>query len=191
MSREIIANNELDKAEMRLKNSKNEILNISKSSSELGSYAIQLFEDTDFKKNIGGAFGIISGFIVDLTNHEDIKRAILNGSVDVVTGILFKTTPAGLVAGYFVGKALKNAVNDIYDWATNNISDKPEVTNGFVKVIMPNKTVYVRPVQDLALRKILKISSEPQGSISGGNKNDVYLVVMVMIHSMAAMEKIF
>ena len=173
MSREIIANNELDKAEMRLKNSKNEILNISKSSSELGSYAIQLFEDTDFKKNIGGAFGIISGFIVDLTNHEDIKRAILNGSVDVVTGILFKTTPAGLVAGYFVGKALKNAVNDIYDWATNNTSDKPEVTNGFVKVIMPNKTVYVRPVQDLALRKILKISSEPQGSISGGNKNDV------------------
>ncbi|CZE48293.1 calcium-binding protein [Campylobacter geochelonis] len=163
MSREIEAKRELDRAEMRLLISKNEILKPVDDLSKFGSYASQLLAQTENERMVGGIFGIISGNFINLTKSEDIVRTIINLGIDVVTGIIFKSTPIGMVLGYIVGETVKDFANNVYDWATNKTLDIPEVTsNGFIKVTMPDGEVYARP-----------LTLDARGLIIGGNGDDV------------------
>lgn len=172
MSRESVAITELNEAEMRLKNAQNEILKATGDLTKYSSDIIKLYGDTPIERLAGGIFGIVSGTFVDLTKNEDYFRALMNAGIDIATGVFFKSTPIGWVAGYIVGDTIKDLANSIYDWIANKTTNVPEITpNGYIRITMPNGEVYSRPIQDPILKKIY--GEAKGGSLFGGTKDDV------------------
>lgn len=70
---------------------------------------------------------------------------------------------------------IRTKAQKLYDKITNTTSDLPDLDalkKGVLKITMPDGTVYARPLSK-ELRLAHGIIGEPQGQISGGNKDDV------------------
>ncbi|MCZ6106239.1 hypothetical protein O6B34_09275, partial [Campylobacter ureolyticus] len=82
-----------------------------------------------------------------------------------------------LIDKYFLGdnkwfdikEHAKNTYNRLFN-TTSDLPDESALKQGYIKITMPNGEVYARPIQDTVLKKFFP---KPQGSIFGGNKNDV------------------
>lgn len=182
MSRESVAKYELDKAENKLKKRMN---------SEMQNAL------DDLRKKTGITFDIADMFIKSKVGKIIlfVENGVIKHKVDAEKGESAIKQIIGLVAdaalsttlfvltknpyGFFVSAALNIAELDpstgykkLYDYLFED-NDLPEITpNGFLKVTMPDGTVYARPLSK-ELRLAHEIIGEPQGPISGGNKNDV------------------
>ncbi|GKH61412.1 hypothetical protein CE91St25_17480 [Campylobacter ureolyticus] len=191
------ANIELSKAEIRLKNTlglSDEILKYFSDILKSGELAkeIQQKIDSDIltQTEINGLKRIakslsIAGTLVDFSSnyyHKGINSAAIGLMTDFGTVFIFKKFTLifdglNLIDKYFLGDNkwfdVKNHVQNFYHKLMNTTSDLPDesaLKQGYIKVTMPNGEVYARPIQDTVLKKFFP---KPQGSIFGGNKNDV------------------
>jgi len=197
------ANSELNRAERRLKNTlglSDEILNSLSSFLKDTSILIEIQKikqkpnltqrDIKIIDNLVDKLEIFGGIVslADEYNKNGGPRAGVGALTDMLTFIGTRATPVvgqlllafdalNLVDKFLFGDSklfdFKNSVLTLYDKIKNISSDLPDesaLKQGYIKVTMPNGEVYARPIQDTVLKKFFP---KPQGSIFGGNKNDV------------------
>ncbi len=198
MSRESVAQRELDKAEARFRNSDsyNEwlekmaikgvpIVGSFKSLQEYSQLPQNVRENFNlayFKNKYGdrikvphdisGKFGTAIEAAIGLSKGKDLDSVAIGIVVSEAVGkigfMLCKTTPAGIIASVAISIIdesfhITDKIKKAYDDLMNNSNDLPEITaNGYLKLIMPDGTVYARPFE-----------TYQGGHIIGGTKDDV------------------
>jgi len=198
MSRESVAQRELDKAEARFRNSDsyNEWLEkmaikgvpIAGSFKSLQEYSqlpqnvrenfnLAYFQNKygdriKVPHDIAGKFGTAIEAAIGLSKGKDLDSVAIGIVVSEAVGkigfMLCKTTPAGIIASVAISIidesfGITDKIKKAYDDLMNNSNDLPEITaNGYLKLIMPDGTVYARPFE-----------TYQGGHIIGGTKDDV------------------
>ena len=198
MSRESVAQRELDKAEARFRNSDsyNEWLekmaikgvSIARSFKSLQEYSqlpqnvrenfnLAYFQNKygdriKVPHDIAGKFGTAIEAAIGLSKGKDLDSVAIGIVVSEAVGkigfMLCKTTPAGIIASVAISIidesfGITDKIKKAYDNLMNNSNDLPEITaNGYLKLIMPDGTVYARPFE-----------TYQGGHIIGGTKDDV------------------
>ena len=198
MSRESVAQRELDKAEARFRNSNsyNEWLEkmaikgvpIAGSFKSLQEYSqlpqnvrenfnLAYFQNKygdriKVPHDIAGKFGTAIEAAIGLSKGKDLDSVAIGIVVSEAVGkigfMLCKTTPAGIIASVAISIidesfGITDKIKKAYDDLMNNSNDLPEITaNGYLKLIMPDGTVYARPFE-----------TYQGGHIIGGTKDDV------------------
>jgi Ca2+-binding RTX toxin-like protein len=137
--------------------------------------------------DVGNKFGTAVEAALDISKGKNLNTTLIGLIASETAGkalkiglIMFKLSPQGFLTSLVIdigigiaGDKISEVVKNAYDRLMNNNNDLPEITpNGFLKVTMPDGTVYARPLSK-ELRLAHEIIGEPQGPISGGNKNDV------------------
>ena len=132
--------------------------------------------------DIGSKFGTIADTLIDLakgSNKDTVFIGLIASEVtEKLIFALFKTTPWGIVASsivtaFGIDDKISNLAKKAYDKIVNNANELPEITpNGFLRVTMPDGTVYMRPASE-KLKSLYGITTEPSGMLSGGQKSDV------------------
>ena len=132
--------------------------------------------------DIGSKFGTIADTLIDLakgSNKDTVFIGLIASEVtEKLIFALFKTTPWGIVASsivtaFGIDDKISNLAKKAYDKIVNNANELPEITpNGFLRVTMPDGTVYMRPASE-KLKSLYGITTEPSGMLSGGQKPDV------------------
>lgn len=198
MSRESVAQRELDKAEARFRNSDsyNEWLEkmaikgvpIAGSFKSLQEYSqlpqnvrenfnLAYFQNKygdriKVPHDIAGKFGTAIEAAIGLSKGKDLDSVAIGIVVSEAVGkigfMLCKTTPAGIIASVAISIidesfGITDKIKKAYDDLMNNSNDLPEITaNGYLKLIMPDGTIYARPFE-----------TYQGGHIIGGTKDDV------------------
>ncbi|GKH60363.1 hypothetical protein CE91St25_06990 [Campylobacter ureolyticus] len=137
--------------------------------------------------DVGNKFGTAVEAALDISKGKNLNTTLIGLIASETAGkalkiglIMFKLSPQGFLTSLVIdigigiaGDKISEVIKNAYDRLMNNNNDLPEITpNGFLKVTMPDGTVYARPLSK-ELRLAHEIIGEPQGPISGGNKNDV------------------
>ncbi len=200
MSRESIAKVELDKAHQRLlENSKltDEMLEALKNFSLVGKEVSKIDEifmetsnlfingkkiDPKAAKQLGMGFNVIN----DLANGKGLVRSSIGAGMDYGLYLLSYAIPG-------VGEALlvldllnlvdrvtfntgafdiKGQILDIYDKLTTDDLSDIDLTNGILKVTMPDGTVYSRPLFENISGLLTGGNGYTNDVLFGGNKND-------------------
>ena len=132
--------------------------------------------------DIASKFGTAVEAAIGLSKGKNLDSVAIGIVVSEAVGkigfMLCKTTPAGLVASIVISIVdehfgITDKLKKAYDDLMNNNNDLPEITpNGFLRVTMPDGTVYMRPASE-KLKSLYGITTEPSGMLSGGQKPDV------------------
>ena len=107
--------------------------------------------------DIAGKFGTAIEAAIGLSKGKDLDSVTIGIVVSEAVGkigfMLCKTTPAGIIASVAISIidesfGITDKIKKAYDDLMNNSNDLPEITaNGYLKLIMPDGTVYAQPFE--------------------------------------------
>ena len=127
--------------------------------------------------DVGNKFGTAVEAALDISKGKNLNTTLIGLIASETAGkalkiglIMFKLSPQGFLTSLVIdigigiaGDKISEVIKNAYDRLMNNNNDLPEITpNGFLKVTMPDGTVYARPFMPNA-----------QGSLFGNGKDDV------------------
>ena len=182
--KEFKAQIELDRAEEKLINSlSKEQEELLKNSRKINGVVDQLIslKYKDFSQLKGGAafiyvMGSSVNMLIDNTSGESkIKQAVgllVDGAIAYAS---FYIPLFGIVTTILSLKDIdpSTGYKELYSYLFESKKSDVFITpNGFLRVTMPDGTVYMRPASE-KLKSLYGITTEPSGMLSGGQKSDV------------------